>query len=88
MKATIVKMLMPIAAFALASAGAVGTKVSESQKTASGLIPGFIHATMPCEPSISCKESGTFVCQTNITTGPQVYGKDANPGCAVILWRP
>jgi hypothetical protein len=89
MKTTVVKMLMPVAAFVLASAGAVGTNASHSQKSSTALLPGFIHSANPCEPSIKCQDSGTFVCQTNITTGPQVFGKDAvGPGCSVTLWRP
>lgn len=89
MKTTVVKMLMPVAAFVLASAGAVGTNASLSQKSSTALIPGYIHSANPCDPSIQCNNSGSFVCQTNITSGPQVFGKDAvGPGCAVTLWRP
>lgn len=89
MKTTVVKMLMPVAAFMLASAGAVSTNASHSVKSSTALVPGFIHTSNPCEPSIQCKDSGTFVCQTNITSGPQVYGKNASgQGCAVTLWRP
>jgi hypothetical protein len=89
MKTTIVKMLMPVAAFVLASAGAVSTNASHSLKSSTALVPGYIHSAMPCQPSIQCSLSGGFVCQTNITSGPQVFGKDAaGPGCAVTLYRP
>lgn len=88
MKATVVKMILPAVAFALASAGAVSTNVLHSQKSPTALVQGYIHSTMPCEPSIQCSDSGSFVCQTNITSGPIVYAKDAaGVGCTNTLWR-
>lgn len=91
MRLQIVKMLLPVAAFALASAGAVTTNSSNAVKAKTGLIQGYIHSPTlnDCKPSIQCKEAGGPVCQSGITTGPQVYGMTAAPNdCWVTLFRP
>lgn len=88
MKTTIVKMLLPVAAFALASAGAISNNSSHNVK--SGLVNGYIHSpgANDCKPSIQCKAEFGPVCQSGITTGPQVYGMTAPGNCWITLYRP
>ena len=87
MKTTILRaFVLPVAAFALASAGAVSTNTSDVSK-ADVLIPAYIH-----DPAInSCKEVQV---DCNLSAGPTclsgsftAYAKEAPNSCTMQLHR-
>ncbi|SHL43297.1 DUF6520 family protein [Flavobacterium chilense] len=90
---TIVKALvLPIAAFALASAGAVSTNVSKESKTDTVLISGYIHTPQPnsCkEVQVDCNPSGSATCMyNNGSSSFQVYRKASDTApCNLQLFR-
>lgn len=63
MKTIVKTLVLPIAAFVLASAGAVSTNVSKESKADTVLITGYIHDPLPN----SCKEVQV---DCNVTSGP------------------
>ena len=89
---TILKVILPVLAFTLASAGAVSTneaKIAESKKTV--LISGFIQNPSPanCLPvSVDCVVSGGVACMSNETIPRQVWLKNAVNACIVNLYKP
>ncbi|RUT71535.1 hypothetical protein D0817_06570 [Flavobacterium cupreum] len=91
---TIVKALvLPIAAFALASAGAVSTNVSKESKTDTVLISGYIHNPQPnsCqEVQVDCTPTNGATCMyNNGSSNFQVYRKaSAAAPCNLQLFRP
>lgn len=89
---TILKVILPVLAFTLASAGAVSTneaKIAESKKTV--LISGFIQNPSPaiCHPvSVDCVTTGSQACMSNETIPRQVWLKNAVNACTVNLYKP
>jgi hypothetical protein len=88
MKSTILKAFaLPLAAFALASAGAASTADAEKSKT-SAVIQAYIHnpAEDDCEPvTVNCEPGNGQLC----TSGSfEAYGKiNENSDCNVQLRR-
>ena len=72
MKSLVVKVMMPVAAFLLASAGALSTKTSDA-KTESGAVQGFKRiAAFQCTPVKLCDNSGVVACYSGTD---QMWGK-------------
>lgn len=89
---TIVKVILPVLAFTLASAAAVSTneaKVKDSKKTTA--ILGYIHKTSPfdCEEvAVDCTTTNTLhACMSEEITPRQVWLKDEGNACNVELFR-
>lgn len=89
---TIVKVILPILAFTLASAAAVSTnetKAKDSKKTTA--IIGFIQKTSPfdCdEVTVDCTTTNTnHACMSEELTPRQVWLKDTGNACNVPLYR-
>lgn len=87
MKSTILKAFaLPLAAFALASAGAVSTTNSVDGRTAV-LMQGYIHnpAEDDCDPvQVECAISGGALCESGVF---QVFDKNTEGDCTVPLRR-
>lgn len=87
MKKRIVKMILPMAVFALAITGAFASHAENvAKKAAPASIQGWLQVAGTCNKSIQCSESGTVLCKT--TANQQVFGKDEAGDCAVELYRP
>jgi hypothetical protein len=89
---TIVKMILPVAAFVLASAGAVSTNAKQENKAETTLINGWIRTpdAQHCTEvfNLDCTTvSGTPVCMTTEATPKQVYNKNAASQCSVNLFK-
>lgn len=87
---TILKMVLPVAAFALASAGAVSTTGSSTVADGTVLIDGWVHNpdVNNCSERINlnCRTtSGTPVCMS--TDGKQVFLKNGAGQCSVTLYK-
>lgn len=88
MKSTILKAFaLPVAAFALASAGAVSTTDAGISKTAT-LVPAYIYndITEECEDADVQCEPGTG--QLCLSSGVEAFGKNEAGDCVVQLRRP
>ncbi|MEG0851646.1 MAG: DUF6520 family protein [Flavobacterium sp.] len=88
MRPIVKTLVLPIAAFVLASAGAVSTNVSKESKADTLLIEGYIHdplATSCEEVTVDCTASPGPVCMYE---NFQVFRKetDASP-CVLQLYR-
>lgn len=90
---TIFKMMLPVAAFMLASAGAVSTTGAKSLKAdGTVLINGWIQNPDAdhCDPieELDCKTtSGTPVCMTSGSASQQAFLKTPGGRCTVPLYR-
>jgi hydrogenase maturation factor len=89
---TIVKVILPVLAFTLASAAAISTnetKTKDSKKTTA--IVGFIQKTSPydCEEvTIDCTTTNTLhACMSEESIPRQVWLKDEGNACNVPLYR-
>ncbi len=89
---TIVKVILPVLAFTLASAAAVSTnetKIKELKKTA--LIQGYIQnpSAQNCDPvEVDCVTTATTqACMTSEAIPKQVFDKDESNACNVSLYR-
>lgn len=89
---TIVKVILPVLAFTLASAAAVSTneaKIKESKKTV--FFSGYIQNPTPkdCLPiSVNCTTVNTGqACMSNETTPRQVWDKNDANACSVNLFK-
>lgn len=88
---TILKVILPVLAFTLASAGAVSTneaKIAESKKTV--LISGFIQNPSPanCLPvTVDCTQTIGQTCMSNEVIPRQVWLKNAANACSVNLYK-
>jgi hypothetical protein len=87
-----VKVILPVLAFTLASAGAISTnkaKVEEAKKTT--LISGYIQNPSPfsCEEVIvDCTTTNTGqACMSSEATPRQVWKKDAANACSDNLYK-
>lgn len=88
----VLKVILPVLAFTLASAAAVSTnesKVQDSKKTA--VITGFIQNTSPydCEEvTVDCTTANTsFACMSAEVSPRQVWLKDEGNACNIPLYR-
>jgi len=88
MKTRFVRLLMlPVAAFFLASAAAVTSSTAAESKTDRLTIVGYIHASTPtsCDPvTVDCEEQGNVLCMYG---NQQVFDKDSPSTCLTALWR-
>lgn len=88
----VIKVILPVLAFTLASAGAVSTneaKIAASKKTV--LISGFIQNPSPasCLPvTVDCATTGSQACMSNEDTPRRVWLKNAANACSVNLYKP
>jgi hypothetical protein len=92
MKTSFVKMLvLPIAAFALASAGAVTTNASRIDAAKKPPITAFAHSALPnsCEPqNVNCSTVvSANICMSSETSPRQVWLKDGTGACVVPLYK-
>lgn len=88
----VLKVILPVLAFTLASAGAVSTndaKVKEAKKTV--LITGFIQNPSPasCQSiSVNCTINNTGQdCMTTELTPRRVWHKNVANACSVNLYK-
>lgn len=86
MKAQILSLILPVAAFMLASAGAVGTKMAQSQN--SGVPPetGWSrNANNHCLVPTQCRTEVGPIC--TIPAGAQAFGMVAPNQCTKTLYK-
>ncbi|MBP4142057.1 hypothetical protein J3S90_09600 [Flavobacterium sp. P4023] len=88
MKTNVVKiMMLPIAAFMLASAAAVTTNDVNESKADVVTMTGYIHAPLPssCQSvEVECDENGSVLCTIGAS---QVFDLDTGTTCAKPLYR-
>ncbi len=86
MKKSIVKMILPIAVFALAVTAAFASHGENAAKKAA-LAPqqGWLNQEGVCNQSIQCDTEGEVLCRT--TSNQQLFGKDEAGDCTVELYR-
>jgi hypothetical protein len=89
---TIVKVMLPMVAFALASAGAVSTNVAKDNVTSKPVITGFIQngsITNCPSRSVDCSTVNTgFACMSSDATPKTVWLKNGLNQCIIDLYRP
>jgi hypothetical protein len=85
MKTLLVKSFLPVAAFMLASAGAVSTSNSTTSSTDSAAQQGFRRiAPFNCQPVKMCNNVSDVVCKDG--GGQQLFGKSSPASdCTLIL---
>jgi hypothetical protein len=88
MKTNFVKiMMLPVAAFILASAAAVTTNETKVSKADVVTITGYIHSPMPssCQSvNVECDVIGAELCTSGAS---QVFDLDSGTTCAQPLYR-
>lgn len=85
MKKRIVKMVLPMAVFALAITGAFASHAENVAKKKPAPIQGWLQVAGACNQSIQCNTTGSMLCKTS--SNQQVFGKDEAGDCAVELYR-
>jgi hypothetical protein len=85
MKTRIVKMVLPMAVFALAITGAFASHAENVAKKKPAPIQGWLQVAGACNQSIQCNTTGSMLCKTS--SNQQVFGKDEAGDCAVELYR-
>ncbi len=86
MKKRIVKMILPVAVFALAITGAFASHADNGIKNApSAIVQGWLNAAGTCNQSIQCNDAGNVLCRT--ASNQQVFGKDEAGNCNIELYR-
>jgi len=80
------KIMLTVAAFALAITGAFATSAAKKAHAASTIVPGYLHNGVECEFKAQCNESGQNLCTETPVGGAQIFGMDAS-GCATKLFR-
>lgn len=90
MKTTILKMILPVAAFVLASAAAVGTANTED---ATAILAGYRQTgnpTQPCEFVKMCSDVPTVLCTVDGTPGAQQLWHQPSAGapCNIVIYEP
>jgi len=83
-------LVLPIAAFALASAGAVTTDRSSVSKADDVLITGYIHQTSPtsCDAvEVNCNPDGGQPCMFNSSNVWRKANPSAAQPCALPLYK-
>jgi len=88
MKTSLVKLMMPVAAFVLASAGAVTTSVVGSTGNAAPPERGWHRYSMEadCESIANCRTEPGEIC-TSAVTGDQAF-KLVGSNCSELLFKP
>nr|WP_223708793.1 DUF6520 family protein [Flavobacterium potami] len=91
---TSVKILLPVMAFALASAGAVSSnsaKVNKVKSTSGVIIPAFIQnpsSTSCLDVTADCSTTNTHVnCMSIEQPAKRAYLKNSLDRCATELWQ-
>jgi hypothetical protein len=81
----LVKVIMPVGAFILASAGAVGTNAISSKSSTAANTPGYarLDPEEPCQQIASCNNQGNIVCSS---FGDQAYKLNAGD-CVEVLYH-
>ncbi|RZJ71734.1 DUF6520 family protein [Flavobacterium sp.] len=92
MKTTIVKMILPVAAFVLASAGAVGTAKTDS-KGALAPLAGYRltgNPLQPCSYVKMCADTGGQICTVDGTPFTQQlwHQPNVNVACNITVFEP
>ncbi|MFT3793756.1 DUF6520 family protein [Flavobacterium sp.] len=82
MKANLLKMILPVAAFALASAGAVTTSNQKTAKAEGKIVQGW---TIDCVELRQCNNTMGSLCKQ---AGVQAYEKDGNDCSEALFHKP
>jgi hypothetical protein len=86
MKTNFVKMILPVAVFALAVTGAFASHaMNNAKKVANAPVQGWLRINGACNQSIQCSNTGNVLCKT--ASNQQVFGKDTAGDCSVELYR-
>jgi len=85
MKKSIVKMMLPMAVFALAITGAFASHAENVAKKKPAPIQGWLQVAGACNQSIQCSDTGNMLCKTS--SNQQVFGKNEAGDCEVELYR-
>jgi hypothetical protein len=89
MKIANFKFALPVVAFVLASAGAVGTNASE--KSEAPFVTGYIHTAIPneCKPNPKdCALTGSQACLLADNVTPVWRYNSLGTACDVAMFRP
>ena len=87
---TFVKMILPVAAFVLAGAGAVGSHVS-GENAEKAVMTGYVHnptSTNCLAVEVNCQTASTGILCKAFTPERQVYRYGNLQNCDVPLWKP
>jgi hypothetical protein len=89
---TIAKMILPVAAFMLASASAISTDVKTSNKSKDVLISAWVQNpdanNCVSQINLDCTTaSGHPVCMSSELTPRQVFNKNIGNACSVPLYK-
>lgn len=81
----LVKLIMPVGAFILASAGAVSTNTISSKGSSAANTPGYarLDPQEPCQQIASCNNLGINVCSSG---GDQAFKLNAG-NCVEVLYH-
>lgn len=86
-----IKVMLPVVAFALASAGAVSTNAPKKADGKKPPITAFVQnpSSTSCAPvTANCSETNTHLnCMSIEFPAKRAYLKDASNACVVELWR-
>lgn len=85
MKSSVVKMILPVGAFILASAGAISTNVSNTSKEGIETM-GWARLTpeQPCTQVRTCDNNSLITCKQS---GVQVYDISPVDNCSTVLFH-
>lgn len=88
---TFLSVMLPVVAFALASAGAVSTNVSKKADSKKTPITAFVQnpSSTSCEEvTANCSQTNTHLnCMSIEFPAKRAYLKDEANACVVELWR-
>lgn len=92
MKTSVLKMMLPVVAFTLASAGAIGTATT-TEKAASASLEGYrpvADQDEPCEFVKMCSDTGTTFCTIDGTpqTARLWHRTNVNLPCNIAVYEP
>ncbi|SHJ18274.1 DUF6520 family protein [Flavobacterium terrae] len=91
MKSNFLKMILPMAAIAVALTGAFSTNAMNTKSKTVALVQGyhFISQSNPCQAADMCETSGTSFCRVGggVAT-PRLWAKDTNGNCVIPLYKP
>ncbi len=88
---TFVKMIMPVAAFILAGAGAVQSHAARGTADGKASMTGYVHnpTSSNClEVQVNCQIPNTGILCKAFTPEKQVYRLNDLGKCETPLWRP
>lgn len=85
MRTKIFSFVLPVAAFVLASAGAVGTKMTDSSKSANPPITGWTHGASSCQDPVPCKTEVDVFCTDG--AGNRAYLMTSPNQCNIDLYK-